>query len=222
MNPVLYSGAENTYDVISDAIGTLDSPWEGPQPGIGLYGKLFEGALQQPGPEGLLPVSILKDLLILIRFLEGRIRDPTAPASTRELAKDYCKKCSKIHYTDRYSDAIQTHLEWMKNNVINDRKNPENSPLVESFKIWFRLFPSPDTILEGVDDDDRAFYGGQAEEYHTLYSIAVRALGEIEAAVTTPTAGSSPGKCDITLSQPDLVVERKNQNVDVGSEWWGN
>lgn len=94
LNPVLHSGEENIHDVISNAIGTLDSHWKGPQPEIGLYGELFERALRCYVER--LPISVMKDLLILLRFLEGRVRDPTAPASTKEWATEYRKKFSKM------------------------------------------------------------------------------------------------------------------------------
>ncbi|KAG8899696.1 hypothetical protein FRC00_001090 [Tulasnella sp. 408] len=229
-------GPENIYDVISDAIGTLDSPWKGPQPEIGLYGELFERGLRSGS------VLALRNLLILIRFLEGQIRDPTAPASTREWAKEYRNKCSKMFaaslggedgwrkevfpFLERAgdcSDAIQKHLEWMKNNVINDPTNPENHQMVESFKICFRIFPNLDIVLGGAGAAEaRALHDERVKKYYTLYSITVRALCEIEAALMPTTGGSSPEKRDFTLSQPDLVAERKNQHVDVGSEWWGN
>ncbi|KAG8899697.1 hypothetical protein FRC00_001091 [Tulasnella sp. 408] len=237
-------GPMNTYDVISDAIGTLTSPWKGSQPEIELYEELFEQALipRRDFPHTT-PPSVLKALLVFIRFLESQIRDPTTPASTRERAKEYRTKYSKMFaasldgeigwirsrivfalYAGFCSDAIQQHLEWMKNHIFNDPTNPDNPPLVESFKICFRLFPHPDTIFEDVGEQTRAVYRRRVEEYYTLYPIIVRALSEIEAAVMPPTAGSSPEKRDVTISQPDLdlVAERKNQHVDVGSEWWGN
>ncbi|KAG9046678.1 hypothetical protein FS837_003880 [Tulasnella sp. UAMH 9824] len=226
------------HDVINDAIGTLDSPWKGPQPELDLYGELFERALvvrrNSLGlPSFILPSSVLNDLLILMRFLEGQIRHPIASASTRKLAKEYRNKWSKIFAASLdgeggwtmspvvfaesvscCSDAVQKHLEWMKNNVINDPKNPENAPMVESFKICFRLFPNPDAAFREIGVDQAgAVFGEPVGDYCTLYPIIARALGEIEAAVMPTTGGSSPEKRDVTLSQPEIVGERKNHDV---------
>ncbi|KAG8922816.1 hypothetical protein FRC00_006986 [Tulasnella sp. 408] len=229
-------GPVNTYDVISDAIGTLVSPWKGSQPEIELYEELFEQALiPRRGFTYTIPSSVLEDLLVFIRFLENQIRDPTTPASRRERAKEYRTKYSKMFaasldgesgwrrnpivfalYVGYCSDAIQKHLEWMKNHVVNDPTNPDNPPLVESFKICFRLFPHPDTVfIETSDEQTRASFSELVKDYFTLYPVTVRVLGEIEAALMPPTTGSSPEKHDVTISQPDLdlVPERKSRNV---------
>lgn len=93
----------------------------------------------------------------------------------------------------------------MKKNVTNDPKNPENTPMVESFKMWFRLFPNPDTAF-GEDSVDyvRANYG----KYYTLYSSTAGALDEIERKIMPTTSGSSPevSFIDQQLSYFDLTL----------------
>ncbi|KAG8920354.1 hypothetical protein FRC00_010135 [Tulasnella sp. 408] len=200
----------NTLEVITDAIATLGSPWNGQQPDHEIYVTIFEQALPI-ACSAFPPVKLveqiggtLSSLFTLLRSLERQIRDSATPPSKRK------------HLALKVVDSVHTQIGWMKEIISQDPMSPDNGPMLESLKIILSIFPEPGA--RGIRSPD--FTEAEADDlipkYGQFYLTVLRAVSDIEAALPPACAISK----EVVPEHTDSI-ERKDQSLDTSFERLG-